>query len=361
MRNLFGHGLHPNAGGRRVTDGSVARPGRRLGRRFLVFVGAPELGAAWSRPVRRVQPGPRTGMATPLPLEVRARIRSESPQEYIERFGRPPTGSATWRLPGRAIASVHDAVAGLDLTFSRSSRSRRCGAGRRDGGPGGRGRPRRRGRLGPAVAGAPCGVHPAGRAACGRCRQGGCSPPGSPTETPGRRWPDRQEPLCRRPAAAGVVRRGAVPRAGTGPAAPRGRPRLRYGVFFEFLVHTGLRRGEALALTWSDMDLDERLVRVRGTLARLNGEPGSPSRSPPSHGARSRSPTRPRRPEAGRRAHPVRAGPGRQLWVESDHVFVTDVGKPCDPRNALRALTMAARQAALPHVGCTPCGTRRHR
>ena len=32
-------------------------------------------------------------------------------------------------------------------------------------------------------------------------------------------------------------------------------------------------------------------------------------------------------------------------------MFVTDVGKPCDPRNALRALTTAARQAGLPHVG----------
>ena len=37
------------------------------------------------------------------------------------------------------------------------------------------------------------------------------------------------------------------------------------------LVNTGLRRGEALALRWSDVDLDAGVLRVRGTLARVDG------------------------------------------------------------------------------------------
>jgi integrase len=41
---------------------------------------------------------------------------------------------------------------------------------------------------------------------------------------------------------------------------------------FAFLLHTGLRRGEALALQWSDVDLAKGLLRVRGTLARIDGE-----------------------------------------------------------------------------------------
>ena len=32
-------------------------------------------------------------------------------------------------------------------------------------------------------------------------------------------------------------------------------------------------------------------------------------------------------------------------------MFVTDVGEPCDPRNALRALKVAAATAGLPGVG----------
>jgi integrase len=46
----------------------------------------------------------------------------------------------------------------------------------------------------------------------------------------------------------------------------------RYAPLVEMLGHTGLRRGEALALHWRDVDLDERLVRVRGTLARVDGD-----------------------------------------------------------------------------------------
>jgi integrase len=41
---------------------------------------------------------------------------------------------------------------------------------------------------------------------------------------------------------------------------------------FALLVNSGLRRGEALALHWSDIDLDAKLLRVRGTLARVDAE-----------------------------------------------------------------------------------------
>ena len=43
----------------------------------------------------------------------------------------------------------------------------------------------------------------------------------------------------------------------------------RYAPLFALLVHTGLRRGEALALRWADVDLEKGLLRVRGTLARV--------------------------------------------------------------------------------------------
>ena len=46
----------------------------------------------------------------------------------------------------------------------------------------------------------------------------------------------------------------------------------RYAPLFTLLVNTGLRRGEALALQWSDVDLEAGTLRVRGTLARVNGK-----------------------------------------------------------------------------------------
>lgn len=45
----------------------------------------------------------------------------------------------------------------------------------------------------------------------------------------------------------------------------------RYASLFALLVHTGLRRGEALALQWSDVDLARGILRVRGTLSRIDG------------------------------------------------------------------------------------------
>ena len=45
----------------------------------------------------------------------------------------------------------------------------------------------------------------------------------------------------------------------------------RYAPLLRLLAATGLRRGEALALRWSDVDLTNGLLRVRGTLLRVNG------------------------------------------------------------------------------------------
>jgi integrase len=41
-----------------------------------------------------------------------------------------------------------------------------------------------------------------------------------------------------------------------------------YRLLFEFLAHTGLRIGEALALTWADIDHDNGLIRVHRQLSR---------------------------------------------------------------------------------------------
>ncbi|MGZ4617255.1 MAG: tyrosine-type recombinase/integrase [Frankiaceae bacterium] len=126
----------------------------------------------------------------------------------------------------------------------------------------------------------------------------------------------------------------------------------RYAPLFALLVHTGLRRGEALALQWSDVDLAKGLLRVRGTLSRIDGE---------------LLVTEPKTAKS-KRFVPVSDPAARLLldlhaaqaeecsragaaWRQTGFVFTTEFGEPCDPRNAFRALKVAAARAGLPDVG----------
>lgn len=45
----------------------------------------------------------------------------------------------------------------------------------------------------------------------------------------------------------------------------------RLAELFELIIGTGLRRGEALALRWSDVDLDRRVLRVRRSVSDVGG------------------------------------------------------------------------------------------
>lgn len=163
--------------------------------------------------------------------------------------------------------------------------------------------------------------------------------------------------LGRNPFAA--VRRPKVTQAEASHLEPAKISRLlaaaqdsRYGPLFELLVNTGLRRGEALALKWRDIDLKEQTLRVRGTLARIDG--ALTVTDPKSAKSRRTIPLSDPAVEILTRVKQRTAFERRraaQLWVDSGFVFVTDIGEPCDPRNALRALTVAAKSAALSGVG----------
>jgi integrase len=126
----------------------------------------------------------------------------------------------------------------------------------------------------------------------------------------------------------------------------------RYAPLFALLVHTGLRRGEALALRWSDVDLTKGMLRVRGTLSRIDGdllvtEPKTakskrfvPISAPAERLLRDL--------QAAQVVERSRAG---SAWRQTGVVFTTEFGEPCDPRNAFRALKVAAAKAGLPDVG----------
>jgi integrase len=131
----------------------------------------------------------------------------------------------------------------------------------------------------------------------------------------------------------------------------------RYARFIRLLVMTGLRRGEALALTWSDFVPDAGTsrggaLRVKGTLGRVGGEltitapKTERSRRTIRLGARGVALLEEQR--AAQDAERQHAG---DAWVENGFVFATETGTATDPRNALRALTVTAKRAKLEDVG----------
>jgi integrase len=126
----------------------------------------------------------------------------------------------------------------------------------------------------------------------------------------------------------------------------------RYAPLFALLVHTGLRRGEALALQWSDVDLERHTLRVRGTLSRIDGAlvVTEPKTAKSKRFVPISSPAEAllRAVRAAQEAERHQAG---SAWHETGFVFTTEFGEPCDPRNAFRALRVAAIKAGLPEAG----------
>jgi integrase len=141
--------------------------------------------------------------------------------------------------------------------------------------------------------------------------------------------------------------------------------RLRYGSAVRLILMTGLRRGEALALRWSDIDLNRREARVTGSLVRQDG--ALVVSSPKTAGSR-RTVSLSGQAVALLKAHRLtqageRLRAGSQ-WSETGFVFVSDFGpgvridhtakrpgNPVDPRNLLRTVTIAATKAGITGAG----------
>lgn len=124
----------------------------------------------------------------------------------------------------------------------------------------------------------------------------------------------------------------------------------RLSAFLTLLVFTGMRRGEALALQWSDVRLEGAVpwVHVGGTLSRIDG---SLIRTEPKTDAGRRS--IPLIEPAVKALNSVRALQAKdrlrigEVWTGNDWVFTTEEGRPIDPRNALRWFYGVRNKAGL--------------
>jgi integrase len=126
----------------------------------------------------------------------------------------------------------------------------------------------------------------------------------------------------------------------------------RYHTALLLIGTTGLRRGECLALRWSDVDLDAGAIRVRDTVQRIDGKL-SPGPVKTDHSRR----TIPLSPAlvALLRRHRVTQVEERlraaNQWADTGLVFTTELGSVVDPRNLLRVVEAAAKRIGLDGVG----------
>jgi integrase len=126
----------------------------------------------------------------------------------------------------------------------------------------------------------------------------------------------------------------------------------RYHTALLLIATTGLRRGEALALRWSDVDLDAGVLRVQDTVQRIDGKlstgPVKTDRS------RRTIPLSPaivallRRHRVTQLEERMRAA---NQWTDTGLVFTTDLGHVVEPRNLLRVVEAAAKRIGLDGVG----------
>jgi integrase len=125
----------------------------------------------------------------------------------------------------------------------------------------------------------------------------------------------------------------------------------RYRNVLALIAVTGLRRGEALGLSWSHVDLTAGVLKV---VATANVVEGQLELSEPKSGRSRRTvPLSPaavallKAQRATQAAERLRAG---ELWTDTGLVFTDELGAPVNPRAILRAVQRSAARAGIEDV-----------
>jgi integrase len=163
---------------------------------------------------------------------------------------------------------------------------------------------------------------------------------------------------------AGLVKPPRIERAEVRPFTPeqartflRAIKGYRLEALYSVALSVGLRQGEALGLSWEDVDLEQGTLQVRQQLQHLRGEF---SLVPPKTKGSRRTIELPAFSVRALREHQVRqerekteAGPEWQDWgsAEGTHlVFTTIKGTPLDPRNVTHRFQALLERLKLPRM-----------
>lgn len=126
----------------------------------------------------------------------------------------------------------------------------------------------------------------------------------------------------------------------------------RYHTALLLIATTGLRRGEALALRWSDVDLDAGVLRVRETVQRIEGKLSTgevkTDRSRRTIPLSQAIVALLRRHRVTQLEERMRAA---NQWDETGLVFTTGLGRVVEPRNLLRVVEAASKRIGVEGVG----------
>lgn len=126
----------------------------------------------------------------------------------------------------------------------------------------------------------------------------------------------------------------------------------RLSATFVLLATTGMRRGEALGVRWSDIDLDRARVSIVQTITTVRDKPViSPPKTARSRRLVSLDPeTVAALRDHRRRQNEERLRAGGSWSTEGDFVFTNEVGEPIHPSAFSRLFATRVRQAKLPTI-----------